>query len=291
MEKFLNKMERKIGRFAIPHLIIYICGLYIVGLVISLVNPVFYSQYLSLDVSAILKGEIWRIFTFLVQAPDSNVIFFIFVLYLYYMIGMELERTWGTFRFNVYYFTGVIFTILGAFIAYAITGQVYATDTYYLNMSMFLAYAFVYPDTELLLFFLIPIKIKWLAYIDMAFFVYVIVVGDMGTKLSAVLALMNFIIFFFGFMKKNGKTPKQAYRRYKYQKAVRRPPQSRTDAARGAHKGRSRGYGDTGAMVHKCAVCGRTSITNPELEFRFCSKCNGNYEYCQDHLFNHEHVK
>ena len=140
-------------------------------------------------------------------------------------------------------------------------------DTYYINMSLFLAFAFVFPDMEMLLMFLIPIKIKWVAYLDIALFVYEMVVGNIGTKISIAMALLNFVIFFFGFMRKR-VSPAQMHRRAAYKKAVKKMPSR-----------------------HRCAVCGRTEETNPELEFRFCSKCNGNYEYCQDHLFTHTHVQ
>ena len=202
MEKFLNKMERKFGRYAIPGLMKYICVLYIIGLFINIASPQVYYYYLSLNPYRILHGEVWRLVTFLIQSPNSNVIFFIFTLYLYYMLGQTLERVWGAFRFNLYYFAGVLFTIIGSFAAYFITGQVYLMDTYYINMSLFLAFAFVFPDMEMLLMFLIPIKIKWLAYLDIALFVYEMVVGNIGTKNSIAMALLNFVIIFFGFMRK-----------------------------------------------------------------------------------------
>lgn len=267
LDKFLNKMERKYGRYAIHGLMKYICVLYIIGLFINVAAPQVYYFYLSLNPERILHGEIWRLVTFLLQSPNTNVIFFIFTLYLYYMLGQTLENVWGAFKFNVYYLSGVIFTIIGSFIAYFITGTVYIMDTYYINMSLFLAFAFIFPDMELLLMFLIPIKIKWLAYLDIALFVYEIITGSIGTKISIILALLNFAIFFFSIMKPKA-SPAQMKRRAAYTKAVKKTPSK-----------------------HRCAVCGRTDETNPELEFRFCSKCNGNYEYCQDHLFTHTHVQ
>ena len=154
LEKFLNKMERKFGRYAISGLMKYICVLYIIGLFINIASPQVYYYYLSLNPYRILHGEVWRLVTFLIQSPNSNMIFFIFTLYLYYMLGQTLERVWGAFRFNLYYFAGVLFTIIGSFAAYFMTGQVYLMDTYYINMSLFLAFAFVFPDMEMLLMFL-----------------------------------------------------------------------------------------------------------------------------------------
>ncbi len=275
MNRFLDQLERKIGRYAIPDLMRYICILYCAGLVISFINPQFYLTYLSLNPPMILRGQIWRLVTFLIQPPNTSIIFFIFTLYLYYMLGQTLERTWGVFRFNVYYFSGVLFTIIGAFIAYFVTGQVYLLDTYYINMSLFLAFAFIYPDVELLLMFLIPIKIKWLAYLDIAFFLYSFFIGNLGTKIAIALAVLNFLLFFFGFMR-NRVDPRRIYRQKQWQKKTANA--SRSGPARMVPK-------------HRCTVCGRDSETYPDLEFRFCSRCNGNYEYCQDHLFNHEHVQ
>ncbi len=264
-------MERKFGRYAIYGLMRYICLLYIVGLVAEIINPQIYYYYLSLNPEMILRGQVWRLITFLIQTPNSNILFFIFTLYLYYMLGQTLEQTWGAFRFNVYYFSGVIFTIIGSFIVYFATGQVYLLDTYYINMSLFLAFAFVYPDMQLLLMFLIPVKIKWLAYLDMAFFAYSFFVGNVGTKIAIAMSLLNFGIFFFAFMRRKIPDINTLKRRNAYKKAVRKPA--------------------SGISKHRCAVCGRTSDSDPDLEFRFCSKCNGNYEYCQDHLFTHTHVE
>lgn len=267
-------MERRFGRFAIHGLMRYICGLYIIGLLVQIVNPDIYTYYLSLNPAMILRGQVWRLVTFLIQPPNTSLLFFIFTLYLYYMLGQTLESVWGAFRFNIYYFAGVIFTIIGSFIAYFVTGQVYLMDTYYINMSLFLAFAFIYPDMQLLLMFLIPIKIKWLAYLDIAFFAYSFFIGNLGTKISIAMSLLNFAIFFFAFMRKRIPSPAQMKRRNAYRQAMKKPAPGRG-----------------GISKHRCAVCGRTSESDPDLDFRFCSKCNGNYEYCQDHLFTHTHVQ
>ena len=112
---WLDKLERKMGRYAIHNLMYYIIILYVVGLVVQLFAPSFYYQYLSLDVNAILHGQIWRIVTFIIQPPQTNYIFMIFALYLYYMLGRELENTWGAFRFNLYFFAGMLFHVIAAF--------------------------------------------------------------------------------------------------------------------------------------------------------------------------------
>ena len=143
--KWLNKLERKYGKYAIPNLMFYVVILYVVGFVFDLIAPEFYYNYLSLDMSAVLRGQIWRLVTFIIQPPATNLLFVIFTLYLYYMIGRQLEFVWGSFRFNLYYFMGVLFHIVAALLAHFIFPIALPMGTYYLNMSLFFAYAAIYP--------------------------------------------------------------------------------------------------------------------------------------------------
>lgn len=289
--KWMNKLERKFGKYAIPNLMFYIIILYVVGFVLDLLNPYFYYNYLSLDMSAILRGQVWRLITFIIQPPDTSLLFVIFTLYLYYMIGRQLEYVWGSFRFNVYFFMGVIFHIIGALLAYVIFKVSLPLGTYYLNMSLFFAYAAIYPNQQFYLFGIIPVKVKWLAWIDAAYFGYTIlqaflpayggVPGYYGfiykaSALEAFVSLLNFLVFFL--MTRNMKrfSPKEIKRKQAYRREV--------------QAGRQQAQYANGAK-HRCHVCGRTELDDENLEFRYCSKCNGNYEYCQDHLFTHEHVK
>ena len=138
---FFRKLERKFGRFAIPNLMYYIIMMYAAGFVMSLFNPYFYVQYLALDAAAILRGQVWRIVTFLVCPPQSGVLFALLAMYLYYSIGSTLERVWGTFRFNMFFFMGVLGHIIAAFLVYGVTGFSVPMSPYYLNESLFLAFA------------------------------------------------------------------------------------------------------------------------------------------------------
>ena len=130
---FFRKLERKFGRFAIPNLMYYIIMMYAAGFVMSLFNPYFYVQYLALDAAAILRGQVWRIVTFLVCPPQSGVLFALLAMYLYYSIGSTLERVWGTFRFNMFFFMGVLGHIIAAFLVYGVTGFSVPMSPYYLN--------------------------------------------------------------------------------------------------------------------------------------------------------------
>ena len=290
----LDKLERKFGRYAIHNLMYYIIILYALGYVIVTFVPQFYVQYLSLDPTMILRGQIWRIITFIIYPPNTGLFYFLISMYLYYSIGRILEAQWGAFRFNLYFFTGVLLHVVAAFISCYVFGANIgpAFGTYYLNYSLFFAFAATYPDMQFLLFFIIPIKAKWLGIINGIYFGVTIVAGFLANYLPysvliglmnagiiahpadsarALLSLANFLIFFFGMRSMRRYNPKEIYRRKVYTKSVKQ--------------------GQKSAATHRCAVCGRTEKDGDDLVFRFCSKCNGNYEYCQDHLFTHEHVK
>ena len=281
---WIDKLERKFGRFGVENLTMYVIICYVVGYFLAYFNPSLLSM-LSLEPALILRGQIWRIITWVIYPPSmSNVLWFVIaIVFFYYPIGTSLERTWGSFRYTLYIFSGILFSVIGAFILYFITGA-YGLgslfNTYYISLSVFLAYALSYPDMQILLWFVIPIKMKWMAivygvmvlydmitYLRMGLWVYVVPI---------IASLLNFVLFFFSTRNMQRYNPKEVHRRREFKKAV---AQSRVNPATG------------GITKHKCAICGRTEKDDPNLEFRFCSKCNGNYEYCQDHLFTHQHVK
>lgn len=291
MNHWLNQLERKFGKYAIPNLMIYIIMLYAAGFVLKIINPTFYAEYLSLNAAAILHGQVWRIVTFIINPPSTSLVFIVFVLYMYYMLGVQLERVWGSFRFNLYFFSGMLFTVLASILVYLVTGLNLTMDTWYLNMSLFFAFAALYPDLEFLLFMVIPIKAKWLAVVDGLYFVYAIVQAFLpayggnavygiyykANAVAAVVSILNFLIFFLGSKNAQPYRPGQMRRKHEYKKKVQQASRPQNIYANGAR--------------HRCAVCGRTELDDPKLEFRYCSKCNGNYEYCQEHLFTHQHVK
>lgn len=286
--KFLNRLERKFGRFAIHNLMNYVVGLYLVGFVINSINPIFYMKWLMLDFTKIGQGQIWRLVTFLIQPVnnESNIIFLFFSVYLYYMIGNSLENAWGAFRFNLYFFSGVLFNILAGLIIYLIMGFSYPLSLDYINQAMFFAFAALYPDVPLLLFFILPIKIKYLGIFYAIVFAYeaiqFIQAGAWFLAFAMIVAIANFLIFFALTRNYRKFSPQQARRRANYKRSVR-------NAYNGDNVVQFRGK--TVVTRHKCAVCGRTELDDPNLEFRFCSKCDGNYEYCMDHLYTHEHVR
>ncbi len=282
---WLNKLERKIGRYAIPNLMIYLIAAYCIGFVLLSTAPGVL-DYLVLSPWHVLHGQVWRLVTWIFMPTDSNLLFLLIMAMFYYQLGTALERTWGTFRFNVYIFGGILFTVIGAFILYIIYCIVYGPamtelvsykiaygiSTSYINMSIFLAFAVMYPDMQVMLYFIIPIRMKWMALVYGILTLYGFIMTNWAGRISIFMALLNFFIFFLSTRNLTRYTPHEIRRRQKFRAQMRTPS--------GSH-----------VTKHKCAVCGRTELDDPNLEFRFCSKCEGNYEYCNDHLFTHQHIK
>ena len=279
---WLDKLERKLGRFAIPNLTVYLLAGYVIGFFIWRLMPDLMG-WLTLEPALIVRGQVWRLVSWVLIPPTRYPISLLFLVLLYYSLGTALERTWGTFRYNVYIFSGLIFTVLGVFILYAVyffgfhvelplslAGMV---STNYITMSIFLAFAAIYPEMEVYLYFILPIKMKWMALVYAAMALYYFIRGGIVTRVAIGASLLNFVIFFLSSRNMRRFSPKERVRKAKFKRQS------------APHMHYSNG------AKHRCAVCGRTELDDPCLEFRFCSKCNGNYEYCQDHLFTHEHVK
>ena len=278
--KFISKLEKKIGKFAIPNLMRVLIACYIVGYVFQTTFPEFLN-FLTLEPYYILKGQVWRLVTWVI-VPEAgfNIFFTLIMLYFYYSIGTDLERTWGEFRFNLYIFGGIIFTDIAALILYFVIGgdasfavsMAGLFSTYYINLSLFLAFAMTYPDHQILFMFVVPVKMKWMGLVYLILQFYFILTTDWIGRTAIIASLFNFILFYL--MTRNYKkiSPHEIKRKTEFKRQVREVT-------------------IPGAVRHRCAVCGRTDVDFPELEFRFCSKCDGNFEYCQDHLFTHEHVK
>lgn len=289
-----NGLRRKLEKYAIPNLTLYLIICYGIGYLMQYLVPAGY-QYLMLDPFLVLKGQVWRLVTWILIPPDSSNIFFVLItLYLYYSLGGLLERIWGTYKYNVYLFSGLLFTILGAFVlcGYSVLMGAQPTmytglyllnngsavyfgqfSTYYINMSIFLACAASIPDVQVLLMFIFPIKVKWLGIVYGIILLVNCIQGGIATWIVVIFSLLNFLVFFLRSKGKMHLSVGQIKRQQEFHQKMR---------AAGQTKGITR---------HKCAVCGRTELDGDDLEFRFCSKCNGNYEYCQYHLFTHEHVK
>ncbi len=320
MTKFLNSMEKKFGKYAIKRLPYIMILIYAVGYIMFKLNPaVIYN--LSLDPYAVIHGhEYWRMVTWILVPPeDENLFFVLIMLYFYYSIATTLEYTWGSFYLNLYVFSGIIWTMIGAFGLYiylenTVFNQPLANilydkvatyrgfsreiSTYYMNISILLAYAATYANETILLFFVLPIKMGVLGIIYFIYFAVMIYDSWPYGGFIIGAALVNFLVFFVctrGIRKLRKKLTIADILRQRMAKAQARS-QAYSGSAAGSNAGTSTNsrpqmkYKSSAIAKHKCAICGRTSETNPELSFRFCSKCEGNYEYCEEHIFTHKHV-
>ncbi len=285
----MSEFEKRFGKYAIRNLSLILILCYVVGYVIEVFAPDV-RYYMTLNPYAILHGQIWRLVTWVLIPPSSLNLFTIIMLFFYYSIGTSLERVWGTYQYNVYLFSGMLFTIVGSFAAlglYYLMGNGGSADaynlqqisvvfsTYYINMSIFLAYAATFPDAQVLLMFIIPVKMKWMGIAYSVLLLVDLISGtgygviDIFYRTAIAASLLNFLVYWLRTRARH-MAPRQIIRRQQYRSEVRH---------------------SSPVTKHKCAICGRTDEDDPALEFRFCSKCNGNYEYCQYHLFTHEHVK
>lgn len=290
---FIDRLEKRYPNFGVSNLMIYVIAISGLGMLISMVNPYIYYQYLSLDFYQIFHhGQVWRLITFLLcpsagGSGSSGLFWFVIMAWVYYSIGSNLERIWGRFRFTLFYLSGIVMILIVTLAAYLIMGIVYPAQEVgiwlgmqvtleYVTESLFLAFALVFPDVQFLLFFIIPVKAKWLSIFYFALDAYQIIQGIMMKSYYPValivVSLINIFIFFF-FAK--GRPGMAAHARQTKRKAEFRQKM---------HESGEKG------PIHRCAICGRTELDAPELDFRYCSKCDGRYEYCSEHLFTHEHV-
>lgn len=275
---FLNKMERKFGKYAIQNLTFWLIGAWVLGYIIQITMPDV-QKLLLLEPRMILQGQVWRVVSWLLIPPPVNILFLIFFLSCYYFIGISIEQAIGTFRYNVYLIGGILCSIFGAFLLYgfyyfikgvSVAGIGYYFSTHYITMSLFLAFAVIFPNIEFRLYFLIPIKAKWMGIADAVWMAFMFLASNAAGRTAILASLMNFLIFFFTTRNYRRVSPKEIHRKQVYRQQMREAQN---------------------ITRHKCAICGRTERDGADLEFRFCSKCDGNYEYCQEHLFTHQHVK
>ena len=289
---WMDKMERKWGRHAVANLSRYFVFAQIIGLFVTLVASGL-MNYMSFSVRGILHGQIWRLLTWIFTPTASLDIFGILFLYCVFSWGSSLEYMLGTFRMNVFLWGSVILCDAAGFLVYFITritvgtGYSPSLSTYYILMSMLLALAMCMPEGEVRLYFVLPIKMKWMLIFELAYLGYQVIrifsvsISQFGKETGILCGVLNCVqivvpvinMFWFFYASKTRLSGKQERRQKEFRAQFSEPRPG------------------SGIAKHKCAICGRTEITNPELQFRYCSKCKGNMEYCQEHLFTHQHVQ
>ena len=280
--KLLNQLERKYSKYAIPNLIQYIVGGMVLVFIFDYLNGGLI-ELLGFSPTLIAQGEVWRIVTF-IFVPQRGGIFVIFYFLIMIFFGRILEQHWGSFKFNMYYLIGSLGTITASIVLEALTGVPQPLSNFNLYMTLLLAVAQIAPDYEIRIYFVLPVKLKYIGYIYGAILGFQFVFGNLGAKIVLVFTLINFFIFFGADIYKNLRRilNKQQFRQASRPQPKARPSTVRTKPGNGKI---------IQVAFHCCEVCGKTEVDDPELEFRYCSKCEGRHEYCTEHILNHEHKK
>lgn len=290
MSKIRSRFERFCFRHrnkGIPNLMLYISlGAGLVYLMSYFAQNYTLYYYLCFNKSLILQGQVWRLFTYPLTygLGHGSMILVLITLVCYYSLGRAMENVWGTLRFNLYYLSGVVLMdvycmIFGGF-----------ADATYLNLSLFLGYATMYPDAQFLLLFIIPVKAWIFAVVDLALVLFSLLFDPFPVNLFPLIALANYFLFF-------GKDVLNVIPlswKGNASRLVRK--KKKTGTAKTIPFPSAGSYQASTATVkapynHRCTICGRTDVSDPELEFRYCSRCNGYYCYCQDHISNHVHIQ
>jgi hypothetical protein len=272
MERLLARLERRLGRYAIPNLVGFIVGGMAIVWVLSLAKPD-YQDHLALDIRAVRHGEVWRLVTFLFIPPPSSSLWILINLYFTWWVGSSLEQNWGAFKFNAYYVVGAIGTVIAAIVAGPATN-------FWLDASLFLAFATVFPDVKILLFFIIPIKVKWLGIVAVVGIAYAGVMGGWGTRGSIVASLANYVIFF----------GEHWYAVYKGHAVIGRQKTRRESLRAGARDvaGEPKSADASVFGQRSCAICGSREADGADIRVCSCEKCGGqNRTLCLEHARNH----
>ncbi len=287
----------------IPNLMLYIvigCGF------VSLLTSLGYTDiYMALcfDKQLILQGQIWRLVTYIFTLGSGNMLMTLIVLYCTYSLGRAVESSWGSMKFTLYYLVTIlmmdIFAMIfdGHVLLYEWSSQTMTVGSgsvtvrywmaEFLHLSLILCYATMNPDNMFVIFFVIPIRARFLSLIYLAYSLYQVIaltvpVVFLPHNLFPLVGLLSYFLFFgrdvLDLLPLSWRVKKRKPRK----KSVHTGPMEFQPAQ---HSAKAEVYS------HKCAVCGRTDVTNPELEFRYCSRCSGYHCYCQDHINNHTHIE
>jgi len=290
----LKNLRRNFNRFCyqnrdkgIPNLMLYLSlGCALVYLMTQFTqNPILY-QLLIFDRAAILQGQVWRLITYPLTFFHSNLLLMAVSLFCYYSLGRAMELIWGTLKFNLFYLCGVLMMDIYCMI---FGGR---ADVTYLNLSLFLSYATMYPNSQFLLFFIIPVKAWIFALVDLVLVLFSLLTDPFPYNFFSVISLANYFLFF-------GKDVLNVLPmswRVNARRAARKAKPQKDDRPKVVPFPTAGSYEATTAKVqapytHRCTICGRTDVTDPNLEFRYCSRCKGYHCYCEDHISNHTHIE
>jgi hypothetical protein len=257
--KILNALNRRFGRFAIPNLTIILIVGQVCTYVLKFTRPELVERFLLIP-SKVLEGEWWRVISFLFFPPCNNPLFVIFYFLLFHLIGTALEATWGTFNYNLYLLVGTIVVVSASFLTPDMP-----TTNFFLYNSLFLAFAFLYPDFMISIMFVLPVKIKWLALIDWIILGLLMLSSSWVLWIQITASVYNYLVFF---------SPNIYFR---------------VRAGRWRMAQQARKIIDREKPRHQCSVCQATNLTHPSMLFRYCSRCADTPCFCEEHIQSHRH--
>ncbi len=306
MKNLRSRFERFCFRhrdWGVHNLMLYlVIGSAVVYLFTTVSGDASLYNWLYFDVDLILKGQVWRLFSYAITMENGDFLFTLLLLVFYYSLGRAMENVWGTFRFNLFYLTGILLMDVYALVIRLLVPEYsawisWSVDVSYLNMSLFLGYATLYPNAHFLLLFIIPVKAWIFALVDLvltAANVYLLIAGGAPVAVAVfpLIALGNYFLFF-------GKDVlnvipmswKVNSRRIFRKKPKASQPRTGTIPFPNAGSYQASTATVKAPYTHRCTVCGRTDVSDPELEFRYCSRCKGYHCYCQDHISDHAHIE
>ena len=262
--QLLNKLERQFGKYAVPNVTLILIAAQVVVYVMTFTRrELLNGMYLVPNL--VLQGQVWRLISFLLVPPVNHPIFAFFFWYLFYLMGNSLENYWGAFRYNVYLLIGYVATVAASFLLPSAV-----SSNAFLQASVFLAFAFLNPDFLLYIFFILPVKIKWLALITWITYGYILLFGSWISRYLILASILNYLFFFGSDIRERLRTGRRHM------------------------SSQAKGFGRQELKqqaFHRCAVCGITDLTHPDMEFRYCMECAGSPGYCKEHLQSHEHVR
>ncbi|MBI1311909.1 hypothetical protein GC176_11505 [bacterium] len=260
--RLLARLERRFGRYAIPNVTLYVVIGQIFFWLTTFSKPEIIER-IQMVPAQVLAGEVWRLVTFVFTPPfRMHPVFMFFAMWCFYMMGSALEQTWGTFRYNAYLVLGYILTVGISFVYPELPATVA-----FIGGSVFLAFAHLYPRYVFYIMFILPVQVRWLALLTWISYGYILITGGWPERLFVLAGVGNFLIFFGAEIVDRAKTGRRRM----------------AEQAKFMVPGSSEAF-------HECAVCGRTDLTDPRLDFRYCSQCAGTPCYCEDHIHNHEHI-
>ncbi len=256
---WIASLEKKIGSWAVPNLTLYLLAIQVIG-VVMMMGGYASKADLTLVGGLVLVGDWTRLFSFMMIPKFDPSIWLLFSFYIFYLMGSALEREWGAFRYNLFILFGYLFTIAGAFIV----PTAVITNFYFLG-GVFFAFATLFPNFEFHLFFIIPVKVKWLGWLTAGIYMLTLISGDVGSRLCVAAAFATYLLFFGKAFFMNIKAGQRRKAFESEREVIAAKP------------------------LHECKVCGITDKKDPAMHFRYCSTCKECF--CEEHIGKHSHAE